>query len=687
MHPRLSPPTFGKPHTSPPRHRRDDVEESLCSEGEGGNKTRLAPYLWSHSTAVRRHSDFNGTACIGPGSRGDIVPVLQRRGTTTHYWSMQSWERTYDLIEDFVIPKSSGYQLPSPPTFWFQVQRVKGASHGVRSATVNPQRSSLDESRRQDNGTTTVAQRPQRSPPTKANRVHSPADYLRTFASGNRVGLSPWLAGFLADLPFSPPFHFGAAPYSSHFTLIGSQDPARYREPSTTYPLHSCLMWKHNLSWQQAVKCGGSCTRCDSMCHFGEREKTKKVLGENSPSTSSSSSRPRVTKSSTPPLQIPIGSSLIPVHLRLLEVRRKSFPVTPNSSSRHRGVFVQQSFPKTGPLGNVGEVRSLHKQTLRSELNFSVSSQDLAVKSRPNIFTHSLQIFGVARAHHSSYCSLVPVTAFSDHAQTSWSLACRLVVHLWQPGIPEEEVIGRHLRTKLTKCTPKYLLGRGPDPAVRSSKVKLLLTPTMEITLKYNYRLFEGLYVDYNVWNLIVTFPPAIYTWKTFTTFNTIPGVVLWRDYSTRRVNQAMWNEDRVTCRSRTHGRRNRTHRHGGDWLDMATSLPLACRHARHHTPTPTTHPSTECYPGLPVIVKYFRHCSKMASTSRLGPVWLQQPPPSPTSHHYPASLALRAEVQHCEELGGCLYIQMTNRRAREVSRTCDLTSYSLVDRQECCDV
>ncbi|KAJ8897911.1 hypothetical protein PR048_003268 [Dryococelus australis] len=33
-----------------------------------------------------------------------------------------------------------------------------------------------------------------------------------------------WSAGFLGDLPFPSPLHFGADPYSLHFTLIGSQD-------------------------------------------------------------------------------------------------------------------------------------------------------------------------------------------------------------------------------------------------------------------------------------------------------------------------------------------------------------------------------------------------------------------------------------------------------------------------------
>ncbi|KAJ8868634.1 hypothetical protein PR048_030173, partial [Dryococelus australis] len=52
------------------------------------------------------------------------------------------------------------------------------------------------------------------SPPTKAIRVQSPAGSLRIFACGNRDGRCRWSSGFIRDLPFPPPFHSGAAPYS-----------------------------------------------------------------------------------------------------------------------------------------------------------------------------------------------------------------------------------------------------------------------------------------------------------------------------------------------------------------------------------------------------------------------------------------------------------------------------------------
>ncbi|KAJ8893905.1 hypothetical protein PR048_006506 [Dryococelus australis] len=60
----------------------------------------------------------------------------------------------------------------------------------------------------------TVAERLACSPPTKSIRVQSPAGSLRIFACENRAGRCRWSAGFLGDLPFPPPLHSSAAPYS-----------------------------------------------------------------------------------------------------------------------------------------------------------------------------------------------------------------------------------------------------------------------------------------------------------------------------------------------------------------------------------------------------------------------------------------------------------------------------------------
>ncbi|KAJ8866857.1 hypothetical protein PR048_032718 [Dryococelus australis] len=52
------------------------------------------------------------------------------------------------------------------------------------------------------------------SPPTKAIRVQSPPGSLQIFGCGNSAGRCHWSAGFLGDLLFTPPFHFGTAPFS-----------------------------------------------------------------------------------------------------------------------------------------------------------------------------------------------------------------------------------------------------------------------------------------------------------------------------------------------------------------------------------------------------------------------------------------------------------------------------------------
>ncbi|KAJ8875990.1 hypothetical protein PR048_023898 [Dryococelus australis] len=50
------------------------------------------------------------------------------------------------------------------------------------------------------------------------------AGSLRIFANGNCAGQCRRFVSFLGDLLLPSPLHSGAAPYSPHFTLIGSQD-------------------------------------------------------------------------------------------------------------------------------------------------------------------------------------------------------------------------------------------------------------------------------------------------------------------------------------------------------------------------------------------------------------------------------------------------------------------------------
>ncbi|KAJ8873519.1 hypothetical protein PR048_024337 [Dryococelus australis] len=111
----------------------------------------------------------------------------------------------------------------------------------------------------------TVADLLSYSPPTRANRVQSPAGSLRIFAHGNRAGRC-WSASMLSDLPFPTPFHSGAAPNSPHFTFIGSQNldveevdceernvPGRHKERQ-----HSRVRYSKKHWWEDAPKTAGS---------------------------------------------------------------------------------------------------------------------------------------------------------------------------------------------------------------------------------------------------------------------------------------------------------------------------------------------------------------------------------------------------------------------------------------------
>ncbi|KAJ8871161.1 hypothetical protein PR048_027466 [Dryococelus australis] len=90
----------------------------------------------------------------------------------------------------------------------------------------------------------TVAERLACLPPTKANRVQSPAGSLRMFACGNRAGRCRWSAGFFGDLPFPPPFHSGAAPYLNHPHRISRP---RWQEPPKS--LHSFKTSRSSEEW------------------------------------------------------------------------------------------------------------------------------------------------------------------------------------------------------------------------------------------------------------------------------------------------------------------------------------------------------------------------------------------------------------------------------------------------------
>ncbi|KAJ8874040.1 hypothetical protein PR048_024880 [Dryococelus australis] len=84
--------------------------------------------------------------------------------------------------------------------------------------------------------------------------VQSRVASLRIFASGNSAGRCHWLAGFLGDFPFSLPLHYGAAPSSSHFTLIGFQDLAVKSNPNLSTHSLSCTGERERERERESLK-------------------------------------------------------------------------------------------------------------------------------------------------------------------------------------------------------------------------------------------------------------------------------------------------------------------------------------------------------------------------------------------------------------------------------------------------
>ncbi|KAJ8878723.1 hypothetical protein PR048_019309 [Dryococelus australis] len=119
------------------------------------------------------------------------------------------------LLHSSVVPTSTGRNPHRPDILCeFKSRHSSGKAGNLRSGGKLPVKRLI----------VAVAERLDCSPPTKANRDQSPPRSLRIFASGNRTRRYRWYAGFVGDLPFSPPLHSGTAPFSPHFTHIGSQN-------------------------------------------------------------------------------------------------------------------------------------------------------------------------------------------------------------------------------------------------------------------------------------------------------------------------------------------------------------------------------------------------------------------------------------------------------------------------------
>ncbi|KAJ8873833.1 hypothetical protein PR048_024669 [Dryococelus australis] len=87
--------------------------------------------------------------------------------------------------------------------------------------------------------------------PLRRNWFDSRRGSSRILACGNRAGRCHWSADFLGDLPFPPPLHSGAAPYSPCSTLIGSKT-SMLRAVQVSSLTHFC--WLKPLRIRHEIK-------------------------------------------------------------------------------------------------------------------------------------------------------------------------------------------------------------------------------------------------------------------------------------------------------------------------------------------------------------------------------------------------------------------------------------------------
>ncbi|KAJ8868624.1 hypothetical protein PR048_030163, partial [Dryococelus australis] len=105
------------------------------------------------------------------------------------------------------------------------------------------------------------------SPPTKATRIQS-----RILACGDRDGRYRWSACFLGDLPFLPPFHSGAAPFSRQSpssALKTSLLRAAQMHSLTRHKISGCRSLVHVVfgpSWRTLAQSLPSTVTPDNQC-------------------------------------------------------------------------------------------------------------------------------------------------------------------------------------------------------------------------------------------------------------------------------------------------------------------------------------------------------------------------------------------------------------------------------------
>ncbi|KAJ8870197.1 hypothetical protein PR048_029213 [Dryococelus australis] len=101
--------------------------------------------------------------------------------------------------------------------------------------------------------------------------------------------MSRWSAAFLEDLPFPPPFHSGAAPYSPRFTLISSQDLDVKEPPKSLHspPLLRIRLFRERI---KILQCMLACAH--TVCIILVRQLRPCSIGSHSGWYTSSCPRP-----------------------------------------------------------------------------------------------------------------------------------------------------------------------------------------------------------------------------------------------------------------------------------------------------------------------------------------------------------------------------------------------------------
>ncbi|KAJ8890809.1 hypothetical protein PR048_010318 [Dryococelus australis] len=256
-----------------------------------------------------------------------------------------------------------------------------------------------------------------RLPPTRTG-FDSRRGRSRIFACGNRIRRCRRSEAFLGDLPFPPPHHSGAAPYSSRFTLIRSQDLdvksslnlflwlfllvkpfTLIKRPERTFARPVCRSINFRSSCVYTnIRSLGNARSPSEKCAFKRQEIIHSRLLPNFLKTPAKDLLPGYSSRSPPTKAIRVQSPTGSLRIFACGNRAGRCQDLPFSSPFHSG---------TTPF--------LPHFTL-------IGSQDLDIKSRPNLFTllglgknqdFVMGEFSIGKYSTASY----NCTVFASHAE------------------------------------------------------------------------------------------------------------------------------------------------------------------------------------------------------------------------------------------------------------------------------